>query len=180
MKIPVFPPLSALFSLRVTRDRRILHAIQRILHSVPDVFGFSCSHESRATDVKLVDDGAAAPAAAGDNDAIAEHDHQHMMDLLHITSLRRGRDGNDPGSPFYANYEEAKANPFTALPDPLRLNNGEAVTTAELWWQNRRPEIVEDFDREIYGRVPMDAPSVRWRILSVFRETNGAVPVLTK
>ena len=44
------------------------------------------------------------------------------------------------------------------LPDPLVLNDGEKVTTPELWWAERRPEIVEDFDREVYGRVPEDVP----------------------
>jgi len=34
------------------------------------------------------------------------------------------------------------------------LKNGQKVTTAQMWWEQRRPEIVEDFDREIYGRVP--------------------------
>ena len=78
------------------------------------------------------------------------------MDLLHITSIRRGKDGSNTNSPFYANYDESKANPFPNLPDPLVLKNGEKVTTAEMWWKQRRPEIVEDFDREIYGRVPAE------------------------
>src|SRR6202012_1943701 len=101
----------------------------------------------------------------GGNNAATEQDHQQMMDLLHITSIRRGRDGGNPKSPFYANYDEAKANPFPALPDPLILNNGQKVTTPEIWWQQRRPEIVEDFDREIYGRVPVNPPKVNLEIL---------------
>ena len=31
---------------------------------------------------------------------------------------------------------------------------GKKVTTAEMWWKQRRPEIVEDMEREVYGRVP--------------------------
>jgi len=38
------------------------------------------------------------------------------------------------------------------------LNDGNKVKTAKVWWQQRRPEIVELFDREIYGRVPKDVP----------------------
>lgn len=110
----------------------------------------------------------------------AEQDHQNMMDQLGIKSLRRGRDGTNPKSPFYANYDEAKANPFPDLPDPLTLNNGGKVTTPEAWWHERRPEIVEDFDREIYGRVPSPTPPVNWEVTSVVRETNGNVPVITK
>jgi hypothetical protein len=39
------------------------------------------------------------------------------------------------------------------LPDPLTLNNGKPAKTAKDWWDKRRPEIVEYFDREIYGRA---------------------------
>ena len=80
------------------------------------------------------------------------------MDLLHITSLRNGANGSNPQAPNYANYDESKANPYPGLPDPLVLKNGKKVTTAKMWWDQRRPEIVEDFDREIYGRVPKVTP----------------------
>jgi hypothetical protein len=36
------------------------------------------------------------------------------------------------------------------------------VTTPELWWKVRRPELVEYFDAEVYGRVPPDVPKVSW------------------
>ena len=81
----------------------------------------------------------------------ADQDHRHMMELLHITSLRPGRDGGNPKSSNYANYDESKANPYPDLPDPLVTKAGQKVTTPEMWWSVRRPEIVEDFDREIYG-----------------------------
>jgi hypothetical protein len=109
----------------------------------------------------------------------AEQDHQRLMDALHITSIRHGAD-NDPKSPYYANYDEAKANPYPDLPDALVLNNGKKVTTAEMWWTQRRPEIVEYFDREIYGRMPAKTPKVRWEVLSTTRETKGEIPVITK
>src|ERR1019366_7883284 len=81
-----------------------------------------------------------------------EADHQAMMNLRHITSIRRGRDGMTPSSPYYANYDEAKANPFPTLPEALVLKDGKKVSSARTWWRRRRPEIVEDFDREVYGR----------------------------
>ena len=109
----------------------------------------------------------------------AEQDHQRMMDELHITSIRHGAD-SDPKSPYAANYDESKANPYPDLPDPLTLNNGKKVTTAKIWWTRRRPEIVEYFDREIYGRMPANTPKVRWEVLSTTRETNGSIPVITK
>ena len=111
---------------------------------------------------------------------LTEEDHQAMMDLLGIKTLRRGRDGGNPSSPYYANYDEAKANPYPDLPEVLTLKNGEKVTTPERWWQQRRPEIIEDFDREIYGRVPTNVPAVRWEVVSKTMTNNGAVAVITK
>jgi hypothetical protein len=109
----------------------------------------------------------------------AEQDHQRLMDLLHITSLRRGADG-DPKSPNAANYDEEKAKPDPKLPDPLTLKNGKKVTTAKEWWEQRRPEIVGDFDREIYGRAPKETPKVVWEVTNTIQEKNGDVPVVTK
>ncbi len=109
----------------------------------------------------------------------AEQDHQRMMDLLHLTSLRPGAEG-DPKSPHAANYDESKAGPFTKLPDPLRLNNGKEIQTAKEWWSKRRPEIVELFDRDIYGRVPVNDPKVKWEVVSTTKEMNGDVPAITK
>ncbi|MGA2097119.1 MAG: acetylxylan esterase [Candidatus Acidiferrum sp.] len=109
----------------------------------------------------------------------AEQDHQRIMDLLHIAALRRGADG-DPKSPNSANYDEAKAKLDLQLPDPLKFRNGKEVTTAKEWWELRRPEIVEDFDREIYGRAPSQTPKVTWEVTSTAHEMNGDVPVTTK
>jgi len=109
----------------------------------------------------------------------AEQDHQRLLDLLHITSLRRGPDG-DPKSPNAANFDESKVNPVSPLPDPLRLNNGEKVTTPEMWWKRRRPEILEEFDREIYGRVPKHTPKVNWEVVTTTAEESAGVPVITK
>jgi hypothetical protein len=123
--------------------------------------------------------GQAGGVFGGGNNAVTEKDHQNMMDQLGIKTIRRGRDGNNTNSPFYANYDEAKANPFPDLPDALVLKSGKKVTTAELW-QQRRPEIVEDFDREIYGRVPANMPGVNWEVTSTIMETNGTVPIITR
>jgi hypothetical protein len=109
----------------------------------------------------------------------AEQDHQRLMDLLHLTTLRRGPDG-DPSSPNAANYDESKVVSPQNLPDPLKLNNGKPVISAKMWWDQRRPEIVEAFDREILGRVPKNTPKVNWEVTSTTSEKNGDVPVITK
>ena len=66
------------------------------------------------------------------------------------------------------------------LPDPLVLKNGKKVTSAKMWWDKRRPEIVEDFDREIYGRMPKNTPKVKWEVTKTSDEMNGDVPIVTK
>lgn len=110
----------------------------------------------------------------------AESDHAHMMEQLGITELRPGANPNDPNAPNAVNYDEAKANPYPKLPDPLVTADGEPVTTAEMWWNKRRPELVKLFDREIYGRVPDDVPPVKWEVVTTTDEMKGDVPVVTK
>jgi hypothetical protein len=123
---------------------------------------------------------AVVAGAAAFQQLTAEQDRQRMMDLLHIQSLRPGADGKNLQAPNAVNYDEAKVNPHPNLPDPLLLKNGKRVTSAKMWWDQRRPEIVEDFDREIYGRVPSDTPAVKWEVTSTAREMNGDVPVIVK
>jgi hypothetical protein len=98
-------------------------------------------------------------------------DHQNMMAQLGIKSLRPGPSGNE-SAPNHANYDEATANPFPILPDALTLENGKKVTTADEWWKQRRPQIVETFEREVLGRVPREVPKVTW---SVAHSTSGLV-----
>ncbi|MEX6689280.1 hypothetical protein QTN47_17355 [Danxiaibacter flavus] len=109
----------------------------------------------------------------------SQADHKKMLELLHIDSLRPGPSG-DPEAPNAANVDESKATTYTSLPDPLVLKNGEKVTDAKTWWEKRRPEIVEDFDREVYGRVPQEVPKVTWEVKSVTSEAVGDIPVVTK
>ena len=49
-----------------------------------------------------------------------------------------------------------------------------------MWWKIRRPELVELFDREIYGRVPQNTPKVKWEVVSTTNETIGTVAAITK
>lgn len=56
-----------------------------------------------------------------------------------------------------SNYDEAKVGTYT-LPDPLVLKNGQPVRDAKTWTEQRRPEILGLYEKEIYGRVPDRAP----------------------
>jgi hypothetical protein len=111
---------------------------------------------------------------------LSEQDHKNMLMQLHIDSLRPGANGSNANAPNAANYDEAKANPYPTLPDALTLKNGKKVTSAKMWWEQRRPEIVEDFDREVYGRAPKQIPKVTWKVAATTNDTVGNVPVITK
>ncbi len=110
----------------------------------------------------------------------AEQDHRNMMEQLGITKLRPGRSSR-AGEPNSANYDPEKANPYPDLPDLLRLKNGQQVTTAEQWWKQRRPEIIEDFEREVVGRVPKAVPKVSWTVTKQIADgVVGGIPVVGK
>lgn len=116
-------------------------------------------------------------------DWTAEQDHQNMLNQLGITELRNGKNGWLPaGEPNAANYDETIANPYPDLPHPLLLNNGEKITSPEVWWKQRRPEIVEDFEREVYGRVPQNMPNVEWILEEQLNDgiVNGISVVIKK
>jgi hypothetical protein len=99
-----------------------------------------------------------------------QQDHRNMMEQLGITKLRPGRNGSASATNNPANYDPARANPFPNLPELLVTKDGRKVSTAEMWWKVRRPEIVEDFEREVIGRVPKNVPKVTWAITNEARD----------
>jgi hypothetical protein len=101
----------------------------------------------------------------------AQEDLKRLCALLNVQPILT--------RPSY-NYDESKANPYPNLPDPLLLKNGRKVTDAQTWWNERRPEIVEDFSREVYGRIPPVTPNVTWEVTSVTRGMNGPYAIITK
>ncbi len=103
-----------------------------------------------------------------------------MLAQLGFDSTRPGADPNDPTSPNAVNYDESKATRFPELPDPLVTDAGQPVTDAATWWQTRRPEIAEHFEREIYGRIPDSVPAVNWEILKEEPGKVGAIDVVTR
>jgi hypothetical protein len=109
----------------------------------------------------------------------AQQDHDNMMNQLGIKSQRPGPGGNE-SSPNHANYDESLANPCPQLPDILTLHNGKKATTAGMWWKLRRPELVADFEREMYGRIPDKTPKVSWTVKVTDREFVGRIPVIAK
>ncbi len=103
-----------------------------------------------------------------------EQERQRELDLLGIKSLPRGASGNSPET-----YDESVANPYPKLPDPLTMKDGRKVTTAAMW-PARRAELLEDFEREVYGRRPKAIPKVTWKVLSETEGREGRVATITK
>lgn len=73
------------------------------------------------------------------------------------------------------NYTEARVGHYR-LPDLLRLENGEPVRDARTWLDKRRPEIVELFEQNQYGRAP--APrNIRYDVFEDFGVALGGKAV---
>lgn len=108
-----------------------------------------------------------------------QQDQANMMEQLGITKLRPGKSGKS-SDPNAANTDESKANTFEELPNLMTLKDGTSVTTADHWWKRRRPEIVEDFEREVLGRIPRNVPSVEWKVLKTVSKKLGETEVIEK
>src|SRR5215470_7328803 len=146
----------------------------------------------RTVAVVLIVWSLALPAGADDPPKpvtlTAQQDRQLMLDQLKIpaAAMRRGPSGFNPKAPDYQNTDEAKANPWPHLPEMMVTKGRKTVDTPELWWTVRRPEIVEYFDAEVYGRVPKNVPKVTWEVDTdnnggfVPKGGAGAVPSVTR
>src|SRR5262249_12663835 len=78
-----------------------------------------------------------------------------------------------------SNYDEAKVKRYT-LPDVLRLANGQPVRDADTWFKQRRPEILKLFRTEIFGRVPDNAPRVKWEVVSTEPDALNGKAILKR
>ncbi len=71
-----------------------------------------------------------------------------------LTIMAAGLASNAPSRCSAAesiNYDESKV-PAYVLPDPLLMQDGRPVTSATMWRELRRPEILELFRTQVYGR----------------------------
>ena len=110
---------------------------------------------------------------------LGERNQRSMMEQLGIIALRPGPSG-DESAANAANYDESMANPCPELPELLRTKDGTKVKDATMWWKKRRPEIVEDFEREVYGRIPKNMPKVKWTVQITDVEFVRRIPVIVK
>ncbi|MBC3784691.1 acetylxylan esterase [Spirosoma utsteinense] len=107
-------------------------------------------------------------------------DYDQMLGQLRIqrSELRPGPSGN-PKDANAANSTEANVNQYT-LPNALLLKNGQKVNSAKDWVEKKRPELIDGFEREIYGRLPRAIPAVRWNVVSVRDTMVGNQPIREK
>jgi len=117
-----------------------------------------------------------SPSTSRSSQWSTESDHADMQRQLGIRQLRPGPSGRaDADNP--ANYDEARANPYPQWPPLLLLDNGDPVTDSAIWWRQRRPEIVEHFEREVIGRIPDNVPNVEWSISESSTAEIAGIPV---
>ena len=102
-------------------------------------------------------------------------DYQNMLDQLGIKKTRKGRD-----SKVKDTSDEATANPHKdTMPDLMTFKDGTKVKTAD-HWPKRRAEIVTDFEREVYGRIPKNVPKVNWEVTKTEEGEMGGIAIVTK
>jgi hypothetical protein len=61
----------------------------------------------------------------------------------------------------------------------MTFKDGTKVTSADQW-PKRRAEIVEDFEREVYGRIPKNVPKVTWKLTNTVEGESGGIATVTK
>ncbi len=106
-------------------------------------------------------------------------DHDNMKQQLGIKKLRPGFSGNN-ADPNHANYDTTLSDPCPLLPDILTTNNGTKVSNPNSWWKQRRPELIDLFEKEVYGRIPKNVPKVTWTATITDREFVNRIPVVAK
>src|SRR5262249_30703267 len=142
--------------------RRVLRAPVAVLLAV----GLLAAASQPAQDTK---------SAAQDKQPASYDDYQNLLDQLGIKKMRQGRNAKVKDT-----SDEATANPYKdTMPDLMTFKDKTKVTTADQWPQ-RRAEIVEDFEREVYGRVPKNVPKVKWEVTSTVEGESGGIATVTK
>jgi len=59
------------------------------------------------------------------------------------------------------------------LPDPLRFNNGGIVSSSSQWMQHRRKEILDLYEENIYGRLPVAPVQAEYEVLGERKDELG-------
>lgn len=72
---------------------------------------------------------------------------------------------------FVANYDESKVPEFD-LPDPLTTFSNNIIGTSASWAEQRRPELINFFESQVFGKVPGTIDSIDFEVIE---ESNSAL-----
>ena len=72
---------------------------------------------------------------------------------------------SDRSTGLFPGPDSARLGDYTPI-DLLKMHNGRTITTAEDWWNKRRPEMLKDLEVELYGRMPDEKllPGISWDV----------------
>lgn len=79
---------------------------------------------------------------------------------------------NGNWKPDYINTDPSKI-PAYKLPDPLVMADGRKVRTAEQWYSERRPELLNLFETEMFGKAPGRIDGTTFEVVEEDRNALG-------
>ncbi|HWA96834.1 MAG TPA: acetylxylan esterase, partial [Pirellulales bacterium] len=71
-------------------------------------------------------------------------------------------------------YDEAQVPTYT-LPDPLVMADGRPVTSAGMWRDDRRPEVLRIFEEQVYGKSPPAPKELAFNVIEVDSNALGGI-----
>jgi hypothetical protein len=104
-----------------------------------------------------------------------DDDYRNLLDQPGIKKVRPGRNARGKDASDEATANRSK----DSMPDLMTFKGGNEVKAADQW-PRRRAEIVEDFEREVSGRVPRNVPPVTWEVSNTAAGERGGVATVTR
>lgn len=82
---------------------------------------------------------------------------------------------SDKAAGFFPGSDSARLGNYTPI-NLFKMKNGKVITTAEEWWNLRRPEILKDLQEQLYGKIPPDSvlPKVTWSVVTTTGEKGSS------
>jgi pimeloyl-ACP methyl ester carboxylesterase len=100
-----------------------------------------------------------------------------LLAFIQVLEAQTGFNGGYDDSRALQNYDESKAGTYT-LPELLKTQGGQTVSTVEQWEKVRRPEILKLFEDNVYGQVPKDYDDIQFKIKNTDKKAMGGKATL--